>query len=95
MKYSSYSETDFLLDEYFQKWVLNPDPMTQSFWENWILNHPEKMDEVKSAANLLRLMNYKDDDVLKEDELDMIWQNIINKRKESEKTNSSPIENLT
>ncbi|KAB7531506.1 DUF4974 domain-containing protein [Flagellimonas olearia] len=85
MKYSSYSETDFLLDEYFQKWVLNPDPMTQSFWENWILNHPEKMDEVKSAANLLRLMNYKDDDVLKEDELDMIWQNIINKRKESGK----------
>src|SRR5690606_21312986 len=72
-----------LLDEYFQKWILNPDPMTRNFWENWILEHPEKKDLVQSAAHLIRLMNYKDADVIADRDFDAIWQNVISRRKES------------
>ncbi|MAU16390.1 MAG: hypothetical protein CMH46_12730 [Muricauda sp.] len=80
MNYNSYTEIDFVLDEYFQKWILNPDSITQNFWESWISKHPEKLDEVKSAANLLRIMNYKSDDVLHDTELDAIWHDIIKRR---------------
>lgn len=59
--------------------------MTRNFWEKWMLDHPEKINEIKSATHLLRLMNYKDDDVLQDMELDIVWRNIIKKRKQKNK----------
>jgi transmembrane sensor len=56
MKYQDYSFKDFILDELFQQWVLDPDAQAGLFWEEWLLRHPEKQNEVaKAKAAILEL----------------------------------------
>lgn len=88
MKYTQYTEEEFIQDEYFQKWVLNPDEMTMNFWENWISEHREKKEIIESAANFLRLMHFDDSEELSEKDFDTMWQNIVQKRNDSENSNS-------
>lgn len=88
MKYTNYKESDFIKDEYFQKWILNPDDMTLNFWENWISEHPEKKEAIESAANFIRLIQFDDLDELREKDFDLMWQNIVQKRNGSENNNS-------
>ena len=82
MKYSIYAVEDFVRDEYFQKWVLNSDSMTDVFWENWLVDYPYKKAEVEKAKRLVLLMNF-DLDELPEQDFDGIWRNIIEKRNDS------------
>lgn len=84
MKYTHYSEDDFIADAYFQRWILNPDEMTQNFWENWISEHPEKKDIVESAASFIRLLHFDDSEGLPEKDFDAMWQNIVQKRNSTE-----------
>jgi len=88
MKYTHYLEEDFIADEYFQKWILNPDDMTRNFWENWILEHPEKKEIVESAASFVRLMRFEDSEEIPDKDFDAMWQNIVQKRKSSENNGS-------
>lgn len=89
MKYTSYSEEDFLMDEYFQKWVLDQDTMSANFWENWIASHPEKKETIEKAANLIRLMAY-DQEKLTDNSFNTIWKNIVERRDDSSDTVSLP-----
>ncbi|MEW4923272.1 FecR domain-containing protein [Algibacter sp. 2305UL17-15] len=79
MKYIDYTEDDFIKDEYFQKWVLNPDAMTSNFWTNWLRSHPEKQEIIKSASYFIRLI-HSDKEVLPEEDFDKMWQVIVQKR---------------
>ncbi|MCL6265167.1 FecR family protein [Flagellimonas myxillae] len=81
MKYTHYTEEDFIKDEYFQKWVLNPDDMTKNFWENWITSNPDKREVVQNAARFIRLMDF-DVDELSDSDFNTMWQDIIQRRKE-------------
>jgi ferric-dicitrate binding protein FerR (iron transport regulator) len=49
MNYQNYHFRDFMLDEGFQKWVLEPDFQADAFWPNWIRRHPEKEEEIRKA----------------------------------------------
>ncbi|MBM1105755.1 FecR domain-containing protein [Aurantibacter crassamenti] len=80
MKYTHYSEDDFIVDAYFQKWVLRPDNETQNFWDNWISKHPEKKEIIESAAQFIRLLADDDSNELPDEDFDVMWQNIIKKR---------------
>ncbi|MEX0314050.1 MAG: FecR family protein [Allomuricauda sp.] len=80
MRYTHYKEEDFIKDEYFQKWVLNPDDMTKNFWENWIASNPEKKEIIQNAERFIRLMDF-DVEELSDDDFNTMWQDIIQRRK--------------
>ncbi len=80
MKYTHYKEEDFIKDEYFQKWVLNPDDMTKNFWENWMTSNPEKRDVIKNAERFIQLMDF-DVEELTDEDFNGMWQDIIQHRK--------------
>lgn len=54
MEYKQYSVEDFVLDEAFRKWVLDPDKDSHIFWSRWLDEHPEKAATVARAIELLR-----------------------------------------
>ncbi len=81
MKYTHYKEEDFAKDTYFQKWILDPDRMTRKFWENWVLENPSKKETVENAANLIRLIHFAGNEELSDAEIEVMWQNIHQKRK--------------
>ncbi|WP_373517958.1 FecR family protein [Pricia sp.] len=83
MRYASYTEEDFITDEYFQKWILNPDPATQEFWGNWMAEHPEKKDLTENASRFIRMMDLGGGDELSDSEVDAMWQNIIHQKQKS------------
>lgn len=88
MKYIHYTEKDFIEDEYFQKWVIDPDGETRKYWENWILEHPEKKETVENAANFILQLSFKrTSDQLSNEDLNRIWKNILQKRSEFKEDN--------
>lgn len=59
--YEKYSVHDFVLDEYFQLWVVSSNAECNNFWQSWLENHPEKKQEVDDAREFLKqitLPNY-------------------------------------
>jgi transmembrane sensor len=80
MPYEHFSAEDFLLDETFKKWLLDPDPVTIYFWEHWLKQHPEKRDVVEEAKEILRHIHFKDYS-LSADESQHMWKEIMNGRK--------------
>ena len=83
MRYSKYTEEDFIKDEYFQKWILDADVMTHRFWENWLAQHPEKKTIIEKSKRLVLLMNF-DNDKLPDKDFDAMWRNIIERRNDTE-----------
>lgn len=81
MDYQSFSAEDFLLDESFKKWLLDPDPASIYFWETWLANHPEKREAVNEAKELLGLIQFRNQ-TLSEDDSDKLWEAIITARKD-------------
>jgi transmembrane sensor len=53
MKYQHYRFRDFMLDEDFQRWVLEPEAASQGFWPNYILLHPDKEDDICKARKVV------------------------------------------
>jgi transmembrane sensor len=53
MDYSTYNVEDFILDENFQQWIKQPDAKSNAFWEVWLLQHPEKIDLIQEAKEIL------------------------------------------
>ena len=84
MKYNKYSVEDFIKDEYFQKWVLDSDSMTDSFWNNWLADYPDKQEVVDKSKRLVLLMSY-DEDKLPQKDFDGMWRHIIEKRADARK----------
>jgi transmembrane sensor len=60
MDYTEFSSDDFICDEYFQNWLINPDQETDDFWNNWLQQHPEKRETVEQARNILMRLTFKE-----------------------------------
>lgn len=60
MDYRFYSEEDFISDEKFQNWVLHPSGDLDSFWEQWMLENPDKKDVVMNAREVLLLLEFEE-----------------------------------
>ncbi|UBZ14965.1 DUF4974 domain-containing protein [Flagellimonas marinaquae] len=84
MKYKNYQLDDFIQDEYFQKWVLQSDAMTDNFWSNWLSLNPDKKDLVNEAKQMVRLLASDEEKLAKED-FDTMWQHIVDQRAKSTK----------
>jgi len=53
-KYIAYTTEEFVLDEDFMRWVLHPDEESDHFWNEFLLQHPGKREEVDEAIYIIR-----------------------------------------
>lgn len=56
MKYHKYSTEEFIADDFFQQWVLEPDQKSTTFWENWLQQHPEKQETISEAREIVLML---------------------------------------
>lgn len=80
MDYTDYSVEDFIKDEYFQKWIIDPDAIVLAFWQKWMENHPEKKKIVKCASDLIRMICNEDNLELHGFDADTLWRKILQKK---------------
>ncbi len=59
--YSNYAVKDFVLDESFQQWVLNPKKESDLFWKKWVTEHQkvEIINEARYIVENLKFSNYR------------------------------------
>lgn len=58
-KYENYETEDFLSDEFFISWVLDPQPAHLRFWDAWIADHPHHAPIVDKAKKILLSLSIK------------------------------------
>ncbi|MBX2840306.1 MAG: FecR domain-containing protein [Flammeovirgaceae bacterium] len=63
MNFKDYNIADFVSDESFQNYCLKKDSASTFFWERWIIENPEKKDEVDEAALLLKSLKFNGDGI--------------------------------
>ena len=59
MGYNEYEVEQFLKDEYFIKWVIDPNPESDHFWKEWIRLNPEKRPVIETARQLVQSIEYE------------------------------------
>jgi ferric-dicitrate binding protein FerR (iron transport regulator) len=59
MQYEEYKVEDFLIDEFFVRWVRNPGPEAEHFWKSWIEKNPDKVPILMEAKEIINSINYK------------------------------------
>jgi ferric-dicitrate binding protein FerR (iron transport regulator) len=59
MQYEDYKVEDFLYDEFFVRWIKNPGPETEHFWESWIEKNQEKIQTINEAREIINSIKYK------------------------------------
>jgi transmembrane sensor len=57
--YHTYNILDFITDEWFKSWVLEPTDESNYFWQSWIDSHPEKVEDVAKAREFLLSINFQ------------------------------------
>jgi transmembrane sensor len=57
MDLRDYGTEDFVCDETFQRYCLGDHPADVLFWDNWLLQHPEKAVMVQEAKQLISILN--------------------------------------
>lgn len=84
MKYRNCTYEDFLHDEFFKQWVKNPDAYSNSFWESFIQQYPEKVVEVEKARYFIQSLQYSDANyhALGNEEIERSYEQLIKKSDE-------------
>ena len=59
MNYKNFSTEDFLGNEEFVKWVVNPTNDLDIFWKKWFEAHPDKKEEAMRAREILKSLAFK------------------------------------
>lgn len=57
MDYTSFLPEDFICDESFQHFCMGTVKADIIFWQNWILNHPQKKVEIEKAIRMVNMLN--------------------------------------
>lgn len=83
MDYQTYTAEDFILDQKFRQWILNPDQESNAFWEAWLVQHPEKAGVIEDARELLLEIS-SHTHILYDKEEDEMWKGISKQISEEE-----------
>jgi transmembrane sensor len=67
--YEDYTVEMFLDDSYFRQWALGTLSKHDTFWENWIHHHPNKVLLIDEAKSLVIALRIKDKNIFSEDEI--------------------------
>lgn len=54
--YEYFSIEDFVWDDDFRKWVLQPDAASEQYWNAWLAAHPNRKEEIEKAADIIKLL---------------------------------------
>ncbi|RZK60754.1 MAG: FecR family protein [Pedobacter sp.] len=68
MNYNLYHAEDFAADESFIAYCNQTDLEAIAFWKDWIAHHPEKLDEIYNAEQLLAILSFRLDEQELQDE---------------------------
>ncbi len=71
----NYSVKDFILNESFQKWILQTDIEAKLFWEDWLNTHPDKIELITEARSMIQSITETHEQNL-EGECDEVWRMI-------------------
>jgi len=74
-KYSAYTFKEFLEDDDFIAWVLNPTDEKNIFWNNLSAHFPDKKNDIARASRVI-LAYRKQDTFFNEDRLTDVWKRI-------------------
>lgn len=74
--YLDFNLQDFVTDDKFCKWVLEPDSNSILFWDLWLRDHPEKEEVVLEARRIVSKLNHASTDLITSDILDQTWSSI-------------------
>ncbi|MDN5212730.1 FecR domain-containing protein [Fulvivirgaceae bacterium BMA12] len=71
---------DFLADEEFKKWVINPSPQAQQYWSAWLKSNPDKREVLFLAKEIIESIEFEKipQDV---DASDKVLDNILKENK--------------
>lgn len=61
--YNQYTVEDFAQDAYFRQWVLATTPANTAFWEDFLLENPEKQNDIALAKSMVLGLKIKDEPV--------------------------------
>jgi ferric-dicitrate binding protein FerR (iron transport regulator) len=78
--YKDYELQDFLMDEFFVRWVKNPTPETSHFWDKWIAQHPEKLPLLLKSKQLIDAIKYENKHEILDKEYTEIYESIVRSR---------------
>jgi len=59
--YSGFDTEDFLHDDFFIQWVINPAEESDLFWQSFVRAYPGKQEAVRKAASII--VTYREQDV--------------------------------
>jgi hypothetical protein len=76
MDLENYSVKDFVLNESFQKWILEHDEDARIFWEDCLSAHPVKADLMREARSVVLLIKEGNNKHLTR-ERDQVWRMIL------------------
>jgi transmembrane sensor len=62
-KYRQYQTEDFLRDESFINWVLDPEGPENQAWKRWMNANPEKQEAAQKAIDIIRSFDFKQETV--------------------------------
>jgi hypothetical protein len=71
----NYSVKDFVLNESFQKWILESDEEAKAYWEGWVNAHPNMTELIREARSTILFMKEANEKNLRR-ESDQVWNMI-------------------
>jgi len=74
-KYTQFTLQDFLADDDFIQWVINPGEEQNAFWQSFLQAEPQQKDTVEKAAATI-LQYRKQDDFYNGEHKELLWQRI-------------------
>lgn len=86
MKDVNYTVEEFIKDEYFHKWLIDPDPACDEFWLKWMSGDSDRIRTIEEAKEILLSIGFKEEKMPKDDK-DSIWGNIEGSIVDTEKKN--------
>jgi transmembrane sensor len=73
---AQYVAEDFVLEDTFRSWVLDPDSPHRSSWEAYLSQNPAQKEEILVAKSLTLALNSLQAETPDQQEVDTMWQRI-------------------
>src|SRR5690606_20907745 len=74
--YKDFSTEDFIFDENFIQWVLHPSHDSDLYWNIFLQNYPEKIQQIEEASFVITSIKAVDSKVSSE-RLDNVYQKVL------------------
>lgn len=75
-EYSKYSVNDFVADDTFKDWVLQPNATSNAFWNDWVQKNPYQKEIVAQAKKIINHLHRANRQAIPSELIEDTWQNI-------------------